>query len=48
VWVVHPATRTATEYRTDVIRLLTEDATLQADDVIPGFRCRLKELFAPA
>ncbi len=48
VWLVHPRSRTVTEYRSaDVIRLLHVDDVLSADDIIPGFRLPLTELFSP-
>jgi Uma2 family endonuclease len=48
VWVVHPRSRTVTEYRSaDVIRLLHEHDELHAKDLLPGFGFPLRELFAP-
>lgn len=45
VWVVDPASRTATVYRSrDEIRLLAGDDELEGGDVVPGFRARLSEL----
>jgi hypothetical protein len=43
---INPARRTATVYRpaTD-IATLTEDDDLDGQDVLPGFRCRVAELF---
>jgi Uma2 family endonuclease len=39
VWVVHPRSRTVTEYRSaDIIRLLHEDEDLSADDIVPRSR----------
>ena len=48
VWVVEPRTRTVTAYRsrTDV-RVLTGSDTLSGHNVLPGFRLRVAELFAP-
>lgn len=45
VWVIDPRARTATVYRslTDVASL-EEDDELDGEDVLPGFRCRLKEI----
>jgi Uma2 family endonuclease len=46
VWVVDPASRTVTVYRSrQEIRLLTEDEEIDGADVLPGFRCRVSELF---
>ena len=46
-WVVHPAGRTVTVYRSKGdIRVLTEQETLTADDVLPGFECLVGNLFA--
>ena len=46
-WVVYPRGRTVTVYRgLDDIRVLTEDDTLDGGAVVPGFRCRVGELFA--
>ncbi len=46
VWVVNPARRTVTVYRsaTDIKRL-TEDDDLDGHDVLPGFRCRVADIF---
>jgi Uma2 family endonuclease len=45
VWVIDPKRRTAAVYRslTDV-RTLGPDDTLDGEDVIPGFRCRLADV----
>ena len=47
VWVIDPATRSATIYRSpeDFSDLLEGD-TLSGEDVVPGFSCQLQELFA--
>ncbi|MFB0545510.1 MAG: Uma2 family endonuclease [Anaerolineae bacterium] len=46
VWVVHPATKTVTEYRSLAqVRVLTADETLEGRDVVPGFKCRVGDLF---
>jgi Uma2 family endonuclease len=46
VWVVDPASRTVTVYRSrDDIRLLRADDEIGGADVLPGFRCRVSELF---
>jgi len=46
VWVVNPRRRTITIYRslTD-ITILTENDTLDGGDIIPGFSCRVAEVF---
>ena len=47
VWVLYPVTRTATVFRSpDDITHLAEDDLLDGEDVVPGFSCRLGELFA--
>ncbi|MGH7572915.1 MAG: Uma2 family endonuclease [Gemmatimonadota bacterium] len=46
VWVVDPRTRSVTVYRSrKEIRLLNEDDELDGEDVLPGFRVGLKEIF---
>jgi Uma2 family endonuclease len=46
VWVVDPEDRTVTVYRSaDESRLLHESAMLSGEDVLPGFSCRVGELF---
>ncbi len=46
VWVVDPDDRTLTVYRSaDEGRLLHESAMLSAEDVLPGFSCRVGEFF---
>lgn len=48
VWVVDPATRSVSAYRSRTeIRLLTEGDVLEGADVLPGFRLAITELFAP-
>jgi Uma2 family endonuclease len=45
VWVIAPEDRTVTIYRTlDEGRVLHESATVTADDVLPGFTCRVSDL----
>ena len=47
VWVVDPESRRVEVYRgPDEGRILNEGATLDGEDVLPGFRCRVAELFA--
>ena len=47
VWVLYPATHSAIVYRSlnDVTHLAADDF-LDGADVVPGFTCRLAELFA--
>ena len=46
VWVAHPKTRTVTEYHSLAeVRVLTADDLLDGADVMPGFSCRVSELF---
>jgi Uma2 family endonuclease len=45
-WVIYPATRTATVYRPDgTAQLLHEADALSGESVLPGFTCRLGDLF---
>lgn len=45
VWVIEPEKRQATAYRglTDV-RLISENGSLDGEDVLPGFSCRLRDI----
>lgn len=46
LWVVYPDARSATVYHPDgTARLLQEGDTLDGEDVLPGFRLPLEELF---
>ncbi len=46
-WVVYPKGRTVTAYRgLDDIRVLTENDNLDGGSVVPGFTCRVGDLFA--
>lgn len=48
VWVVNPKTRTVVVHRRQGIgAVLREDDELSGEDVLPGFRCRVGELFVP-
>lgn len=48
IWVINPRTRTVRIYRSDGSSTrLTENDELTGEDVIPGFRCRIVELFPP-
>lgn len=49
VWIVNPETRTIRIHRADgTIGWLTESDELSGEDVLPGFRCRVVELFPAA
>lgn len=49
VWVISPATRTARVVRADgTTAWLREDGELDGEKVVPGFRCRLADLFPTA
>jgi len=46
-WVVHPGGRTVTVYRSlEDIQVLTEKDTLSGESVVPGFECKIADLFA--
>jgi Uma2 family endonuclease len=46
VWVVDPATRTVTVYRSlHDVKVLTESEELDGGDVLPGFKTTVAELF---
>lgn len=46
-WVIDPATRTVTVYQAvDDIHILTEKDSLTGGNVLPGFECRVADLFA--
>ena len=46
VWVLYPSTRTAMTFRSDgPVALLHADDTITAEPVLPGFACRLGDLF---
>ena len=47
VWVVDPATKTVTVYRSlQDIKMLSADQELDCGEVLPGFRVRVAEIFA--
>ena len=47
VWVIYPATRSATVHRSlDDSEELTGHRSLEGEDVVPGFVCDLSELFS--
>lgn len=46
IWVIDPASRTATSWRSLTrVRALAAHEDLDGEDVIPGFRCRVDDLF---
>ena len=46
VWVVSPKRRTVTVHRSPIdIKVITEQDELDGEDVVPGFRCRVAEIF---
>lgn len=46
VWVVNPKWRSVTVYRSATsIKTLTEKDDLEGEEVVPGFRCRVADLF---
>jgi Uma2 family endonuclease len=48
VWVLNPDTRTVTVHSPGrEAQTLTGDSYLEGQDVLPGFRCRVAELFLP-
>lgn len=48
VWVVFPNLRTVRVYRADgSTSFLREDEELSGEDIIPGFRCSVREIFPP-
>ncbi len=48
VWVVDPKLRTVTIYHSATdIRVCASDAELADNTVVPGFRCKVSDLFAP-
>ena len=46
VWVVYPNTRSVVVYNSQrEAKVLTAQETLQGDPVLPGFSCKVSELF---
>ncbi len=46
VWTVNPSKRIVSQYRPDEdVVVFTERDTLDGEDVVPGFRCAVSELF---
>jgi Uma2 family endonuclease len=49
VWGVNPKRRAVTVYRsTSDVKLLTEKDELSGEEVVAGFRCAVREIFATA
>lgn len=47
VWVVNPSTRTVFAYRSPHdVQALSENDELKGEDVLPGFHCPVKRIFA--
>jgi Uma2 family endonuclease len=47
VWVIDPENRRAVIYRAlSSVEQITSDGTLEGEDVLPGFRCRLCDVLA--
>ena len=48
VWVVYPRTKRVAVYRAEgLVRELAGDDVLDGEDVVPGFTCRVADIFAP-
>jgi Uma2 family endonuclease len=49
VWIVNPHTRTVLVYRKDLdtVSFLHEADELSGEDVLPGFRCPVRDVFPP-
>jgi Uma2 family endonuclease len=49
VWVISPGLRTVTVFRSPTnIRVFAGDDELTCEELLPGFRCALKDIFPPA
>jgi Uma2 family endonuclease len=48
IWVINPESRTVTVYRRDgSISRLQDDEELSGEDVVPGFRCPIRDILPP-
>jgi len=48
IWVINPESRTVMVYRRDgSISRLQDDDELSGEDVVPGFRCPIREILPP-
>ena len=46
VWLVSPEHKTVTVYHSPLqVTILTEEDELTCEEILPGFRCRLREIF---
>ncbi len=45
VWVIDPMTRQVSVYRSGQVRILGEEEVLTGEDVLPGFECKVSEIF---
>jgi len=46
VWLISPKLRSITIFRSLIdVQVLTEESELVSEDLLPGFRCSLKEIF---
>ena len=46
VWLISPEYRTVSIYQSPTqVHILTEEDELSSDEILPGFQCRLRELF---
>jgi Uma2 family endonuclease len=48
IWIVNPIARTVRVYRAGSSFALHEHQELDGEDVLPGFRCLVRDLFPPA
>jgi Uma2 family endonuclease len=49
IWVIDPNSRVAMVHRGDgSVSHLSEDQEFSGEDVIPGFRCKLREILLPS
>ena len=47
VWVVNPKSRSVTVYRSaEQVKILTENEDLSGEDVVEGFRCKVRDIFS--
>jgi len=47
VWTIHPSTREVVVYTPDgMARTYSEDAVIEYPDILPGFSCKVSELFS--
>ena len=46
LWLIEPVEEFVTEFRGESVRLFSRSATLDGGDVLPGFSCKVSDLFA--